>query len=147
MKTLQSLALGCVLAIAASFACAQNISLGDALDKGATLLKKEELEALIPGSRHESRNTSGTSQRTWDHNKDGTLIGQVRGAFANQSPRGNGKWSVSDQGQYCVDISWGSSGQTQEKWCMFVYKMGEDLYAVRSTTERDRNLWPIALKK
>jgi Protein of unknown function (DUF995) len=147
MKTLLSMALGCVMAVSASFVSAQTITLGEALDKGATLLKKDELEAMIPGSRHESRGTSGTTQRTWDHNKDGTLMGQVHGAFSNQSPRGHGKWSVSDKGQYCVDISWGSSGQTQEKWCLFVYKMGDALYAVRSTTERERNLWSIALKK
>ena len=131
-----------IWSIAAAFIClappalAQSATLGEALDKGAKKLEKADLDALMSGSRYEGRSTSGTD-RSWTHAADGRLDAQARGAFANTSPRGTGTWRVSDDGQYCVDIAWGSAGKFPEKWCLHVFQQDGMYYGVRDAANRD----------
>jgi hypothetical protein len=114
------------------------------IDQGAKRVSKAELEALIPGSRHESRGQTG-SYRQWTHYPDGTLMGDLKSGFSASSPRGHGQWSVNNFGQYCVDIKWGQSGA--EKWCRSTFRLGDDYFGVPDSRKTESTPFKFALKK
>src|SRR5579871_6344089 len=100
----------------------------------ATRLNKDELQALVSGSRAEYISGRGTFFG-YEHAADGTLSGYLTnamGARGANSP-GRGTWRITGDGQYCIDSVWGRSQPTDVKWCAPVYKLGSDYFFVYKT--------------
>lgn len=131
---------------AAGVAQAQDMKLGELLDKQAKPLSKAELDALMPGANVYNRGQQ--TERWWDNNPEGKVrAARGAGSFAhNRSFTGEGTWQVNDQGQYCVDLLWGNS-KNSEKWCRFIFKAGDEYYGARSTTDREANAFKLVIKK
>lgn len=101
--------------------------------QGAKRLDKEELQKLIPDSTNTHPSFVSTNTRRFENKADGTLYGTASGAFIRGLGAGTGKWSIDDQARYCVDILWpgpAGSGGGPEKWCVGLWKLGDDIYAV-----------------
>lgn len=147
MKT-NCAALIATLAFALSVGTAQSqdAKLGEILGKQAVKLAKEDVEKLVVGANVYNRGLQ--SERWWDNTPEGKVKG-ARGAGSfqhNRSFTGEGTWLVNDQGQYCVDLLWGSS-KTPEKWCRFLFKVGDDYYGASSAENPDAAAFALKFKK
>ena len=72
----------------------------------------------------------GGSERHWTNEPDGKLralsTNKIRGSpLGTRIAQGDGTWSVSDEGEYCVDIRWRT---TFEKWCSVIFRGEGDTY-------------------
>lgn len=110
-------------------------------------LSRDEVLALVTGSRAESTGRTG-SDRQLDHGKDGRMTGRSYGA--NQRSGGTaaeGTWRVNDNGAYCVDLNWkGATVNVDEKWCGGLWKVGGAYYVVLGSTP-DARAWKHAFVK
>jgi hypothetical protein len=97
-------------------------------EKGAKMLTKADLEALLPGTTYADE---GDKYNLRYANKAGGALdasGTPRfgGGVTNPPWSGAGTWRVSDQGQYCVEYSVMHGGTT--KYCMYLWTLGNDYY-------------------
>jgi hypothetical protein len=71
-------------------------------------LTREQLVALVPNSQLERINQSGGVRR-WSNNADGTAA-IVRlpkpGAKSASVGKASGRWSITEDGKYCLDEEW-----------------------------------------
>jgi hypothetical protein len=116
-------------------AAAQFITTDELNAKNPTKVAKADLEKMIPGATTESTGRQG-GQRSWQNMDGGRLIGRSYGAGQRASgTAAEGKWRISDEGNYCVEIAWtGVTYAGEEKWCAPVVKAGDDLYVVFKTS-------------
>lgn len=136
-----------VLAAAVLSLCASTVVLGqgsgtlrlsDLKAQGATQLSKDELQALLPGAKVESRNAQG-STRFWENSSDGSLVastdnrGGAGSSTAGAKSTAHGSWQLADNGTYCVLLEWRRS---TEQWCRFVFKSGDRYFGVKSTSDQ-----------
>lgn len=113
--------------------------------KGAKMLGKEELEALLPGSVLEDQNDQ--HERRFHNAKDGDLDVNFRPRFgegvSNPAFTLSGKWRVSDQGQYC----WEYRSRTNEyKGCGYIWVAGNDQFLTFGRGEQSKGK-PVKIKK
>ena len=108
---------------------------------GRTTLTREELVQLLPGA-HMSRISAKGNTHLWKNDSGGSFIissdNRDRGAVASTA---SGKWSISDDGRYCVLVEW-KTIETEE-WCRYIVRSGADYYATKSDktgTERVHKL-------
>ena len=109
-------------------------------------LSKEELDQLMPNARVVSY--AGGSTRHWTNGPDGKFVAysDARGRFKQlMAPgTGHGEWKISEKGQYCVSIEW---TMKSEKWCRFMFKVGEKYYGVKSLQKGDATAYEYEIKK
>lgn len=117
-------ALGWVITMAS--VSAAEMTLGEVKAQNAPKLSKDELSALLPGSRFTQWYPN--SYNYWDHNPDGTLVGTFIYRLDRRLdlPR-KGNWSVGANGTYCVDWR-GMTADDVQKFCAFVYKVGDNYF-------------------
>ena len=108
---------------------------------GRTTLTREELVQLLPGANM-SRISAKGNTHIWKNDSGGSFIissdNRDRGAVASTA---SGKWSISDDGRYCVLVEW-KTIETEE-WCRYIVRSGADHYATKSDktgTERVHKL-------
>ena len=106
-------------------------------EKGAKLLTKADLEALLPGSVYDDVGDRFTNSYTND--RDGSLstyhTPRIGGGGTDMPWRASGTWRVSDQGQYCVDYRF---RVTEVKYCMYVWQLGNDYYVTFGRGDQSR---------
>ena len=113
----------------------------------AVLLTKADLDALLPGATNESRAPRTGSARNLTLMQGGRVVGRASGGLNQNTTKAEGKWNVSDEGRYCVEIDWiWGSGSTSEKWCASMYKLGNDYYAV-TRQGADAPAWKQTISK
>ena len=97
-------------------------------EKGAKLLTKADLDALLPGSSFQDE--SDTYQNRYQNKADGSLATshtpRIGGGAQNPAFSAVGSWRASDQGQYCVDFK--TFRGTETKYCMNVWALDKDYY-------------------
>ncbi|MDB6002753.1 MAG: hypothetical protein JWP52_4452 [Rhizobacter sp.] len=107
-------------ALVAGDCVAQEMKTVADLGADAKPLSKTELEELMPGATI-SRRSSGGSDQQWTQDRDGTFFlrsdNKLISSGGGSTTRG--KWSVSDEGRYCVTIPW--KGRETEDWCRVVF--------------------------
>ena len=112
-----------------SVVAAQTVTLADVKAKNAVQLSADELKQLMPGAKVVSLTNAG-STRNWDNNTNGTVAASSdsKGSSGGRArpSSGNGTWSVSDKGTYCVTIQW--SGMRAEEWCRYIFKASGKYY-------------------
>jgi len=87
-------------------------------------MTKEALQAQISG---ETLYTETVGLNTeWTNFSDGRVVGQIHSTSDNRGWYGSGTWHISDDGKYCVDITW--QNYPDAHWCRSVYKVGNRLY-------------------
>ena len=97
----------------------------------AVVLTKADLETLLPGAKDVSVAPRTGSQRDLSLMASGRIVGQATGGQNQGYTKAEGKWNVSDDGKFCVNIAWTwGGGSADEKWCATLYKLGDDYYAV-----------------
>jgi hypothetical protein len=105
----------------------QPIKVGDLFDKGGKKLTKEDLATLVPGATIKG---TAPSSPTWNaeqiYKNDGFLTGTAYRKIGAGTTGISGKWSVSDQGQLCTDITNGYGQRFQR--CDFYYVLGTSYY-------------------
>ncbi len=138
---------GLAIALSAGTAHSQDAKLGEILGKQAQKQTKEDVEKLVVGANVYNRGLQ--SERWWDNAPDGKVKGaRGAGSFShNRSFTGDGTWQVNEQGQYCVDLVWGSTNKTPEKWCRFLFKVGDDYFGAASETNPDSAAFALKFKK
>jgi hypothetical protein len=111
--------LGLVLTIAlATSACSTGPS------ASRVPLSHDELVAVVPNAQMERVGQSGGIRR-WTNNTDGTAtIVRVPkpGAKAGSVGKAAGRWSISDDGKYCLDEAWTLEAGGPIQWCSQMYR-------------------------
>jgi hypothetical protein len=109
-------------------------------------LSKDELKQLMPNAR--IVNHSGQSTRHWTNEENGTFTAygdagnRMRPMQAQVS--GRGEWKINEKGQYCVEIVW---SKIHEKWCNFIFRVGEKYYGVRSMKNENASAAEYEIQK
>lgn len=99
----------------------------------AVKLTPQEVRELVNGAT--VRSVAGEDLlRTWKDAEDGTLQASASGIARPVGGSGKGVWRVADSGAYCVTIEW---GVRTERWCRFIYRLGDQHYGVKSDTNPD----------
>ena len=124
------IAAAVVILGACSVAAAQAPTYADVKAKNGVQLTTADMKQLMPGAKVVSRTQAG-STRTWENKQDGTLNASSDGRGVtggkNAYASGTGTWRVTDEGQYCVNISW---PRNADDWCRYMFKVGDKYYAV-----------------
>jgi len=108
----------------------------DMLASGAKALSAAELKETLTGAELVGPSVMGTYQR-WVLKANGSLEGESRGWISGPAGEGislyhRGKWTVNEQGQFCVEVQISTSGfRDTDKGCEDWYQRGTDFYAVR----------------
>jgi hypothetical protein len=125
---------------------AGDLVLKDIKAQSGIQLSQEELNQLLPNARVVSYIGGGT--RTWTHEAGGkfSAYGDARGGVRQlqTQARGHGEWRVNQNGQYCVAIEW---TKRSEKWCRYIFKVGEKYYGVKSLEDGDAEAVEFEFKK
>lgn len=104
---------------ASAAAMANPIAQGNAPHSGSGRplpLTRDQLIALMPGATMLRTNTAG-ALREWVNVPNGTLTVYWAGGGFAQSHSASGKWSVTDDGRFCLQIDWEDK---PENWCRFL---------------------------
>jgi hypothetical protein len=105
----------------------QPVKVGDLLDKGGKKLTKEDLATLVPGAMFKG---TAPSSPTWNaeqiYKNDGSLSGTAYRKIGAGTTGLSGKWSLSDQGQLCTDVTNGFGQRFQR--CDFFYSLGNSFF-------------------
>lgn len=96
-----------------------------------SLLSKEDLAILLPGSKVTQRTPEGAN-RYWKNSPDGKFVvstdaGDQAGLGMVRSAKGS--WRIGDEGTYCVTMKW---GDTLEQWCRYLFKNGDKYLGLES---------------
>ncbi|SIT40905.1 conserved exported hypothetical protein [Paraburkholderia piptadeniae] len=87
-------------------------------------LTREQLIPLMRGATILRTNTSG-ALRQWVNGADGTLTVYWAGGGFLQSHSASGKWSVTEDGHFCLQIDW---PEMPENWCRFLERTANGAY-------------------
>jgi hypothetical protein len=79
-------------------------------------LTRNQLMELMPGATLLRTNTAG-ALRQWVNGRDGTLTVYWAGGGLLRTHSASGKWSVSDDGHFCLQIDWEDK---PENWCRYL---------------------------
>lgn len=138
----------CLSTLACSTAFAQAAEakvLRDLDATGRTTLTREELMQLLPGANM-SRISAKGNTHIWKNESGGSFIissdNRDRGAVASTAA---GKWSISDDGRYCVLIEW-KTIETEE-WCRYIVRSGDDYYATKSDKTGTERVHKLSIKR
>jgi hypothetical protein len=142
---IRSTTCGVLLFFGTSMASAQQPSnLGDLLDKGGKRLDAAELKALIPGATSKGATIGGRLDMETAFVADGTAAGRFWGGHPEMPPFYRGTWSVSEQGQLCVDFTAAERSIGRMKGCNWWYSFNGDYYIAgsedRSAVVRTRKI-------
>ncbi|MGJ7579199.1 DUF995 domain-containing protein [Variovorax sp. RHLX14] len=100
------------------------IKIQSLIDGGAPRLSSEDAHSLLPvGATIETIAVSTGNTRDWVNAADGTFVATSHGAGGVST--GTGKWRISNDGLYCVEILWKKS---EENWCRAIYRFDEAYY-------------------
>lgn len=112
---------------------------------GRTTLTRDELVQLLP-SANMSRISAKGNTHIWKNDSGGTFIvssdNRDRGSVSSTT---SGKWSISDDGRYCVLIEW--KVVETEEWCRYIVRSGEDYYATKSDKTGTERVHKLSIKK
>lgn len=101
--------------------------------KGAQLLSKDDLMALLSGASLMRQLERGDVHI--NTLKDGSLNAYYQSKMRNVNQiKGYGTWKVNDDGKYCFDIKW-NRGFEDVGGCRSMYKAGEDYYGAGSDAD------------
>ncbi|UCV18088.1 DUF995 domain-containing protein [Ferribacterium limneticum] len=106
---------------------------------GAVKMTRDELLSFLPGTKVTHVSQAG-SERHWTNEPDGSLYANSNNktygsATGSQTAGQAGKWKVSDEGKYCIDIDW---KKVSEKWCFHVLKGEGDIYYLHRVAEKNK---------
>ena len=107
----------------------ESMSVGDVKAKNAKRLSKDELIKLLTG--HDYLSTGPSYQQRWTLDPDGTTKGANTPKVVSvmqQPAGGEAKWSVNDQGEFCLDGKWYFRQVYEVKFCHQVYEFGDGYY-------------------
>jgi len=97
-------------------------------EKGAKMLGKADLEAVLPGATYSDESDRYVLRYANKPNGALDVSGEPRLGGGAQNPPWNavGTWRVSDQGQYCVEFK--TMRGTETKYCMHLWTVGSDYF-------------------
>ena len=128
MNWQQSLLVAISAVLSSNAALAQS-TVGDLLDAGAVKLSKADIMATIVGANVSGPTQAGGINQT-DFKSDGTYTGAYQGspgAGRGQSGGYFGKWTLSDEGKFCLEGSAGPAARANSS-CLFYFRLGDQLY-------------------
>ena len=106
---------------------------------GAVKMTRDELLSFLPGTKV-THFSSGGSERHWTNEPDGNLYATTNNktygsATGSRTTGQAGKWKVSDEGKYCVEIDW---KRASEDWCASVLKGEGDTYYLNKADDKHK---------
>jgi hypothetical protein len=124
--------------------------LGDLDALSPEKLSKAQLEQLLPNAKMTRIAVTG-SNNAWTNELDGTLVASTNnkaglGGGSMVSIRtytAPGKWHISDDGRYCVNIQW--KGIKDEEWCRFVFKTSQGYFASNSDQNKAAKVYKLGI--
>lgn len=124
-------------------ACSHGPTVADLQASGARKIEANELKQLVAGQRTE--NQFFGADRVWTNLADGSLNGTSTGADQRRV-NGSGRWNVTPQGQYCVDIKW-DGASANEAWCCFVFRRGDEFFGAPSDAPQSGHVHRLAIRR
>lgn len=119
------------------------MKLGDILNQGGKLLSADELRTLLTGAK--ARSEAKKTIRDWENNADGKLVASsVSGPPRQFKVQALGNWNIDDNGMYCVHLEWPT---VTEKWCRYVFKLGDKHYLFSSATNKAGYAWEFEFSR
>lgn len=105
----------------------------------AVKMTRDELLSFLPGTKV-THISSGGSERHWTNEPDGSLYATTNNknygsATGSQATGKAGRWKVSDEGKYCVEIDW---KRASEDWCASVLKGVGDAYYLNKVDDKHK---------
>ena len=132
-----------VLVVLASL-CLTSITLAE---EAGVKLSKEGLAAFIPGTKAVYVIKGGSTHR-WTNEPDGRLTASTDAKSINMiggiAHTASGTWHISDDGKYCIDISW---KRYPESWCRYLFRAPDGEYYLTNEDVPDSERRPIDLTK
>lgn len=110
-----------------------SLTLGDMLDKGAIKASRADiLKFQQVGGPPQVLTSPAGGQVNIRYKEDGSFDGTVQ--FGAASSRSTGRWTLDDNGRFCVDeklLDWNK----QVFKCYFMYHLGDQVLVIQSMTE------------
>jgi hypothetical protein len=114
-------------------------------------LTREQLIPLMRGATILRTSTSG-ALRQWVNGPDGTLTVYWAGGGFIQPHSASGKWSVTEDGHFCLQIDW---PEMPENWCRFLERTANGAYQpipdsadATWTPPKDKTEWrPMTIRR
>ena len=114
----------CAISVGMSVAAPAVVKVQSLIDDRAVRLSATDVRSLLAvGTRIELIAATTGNAREWVNSDEGTFVVTSRGAKSLST--GTGKWRISDDGLYCVEILW---KQSEENWCRAVYRHDDAYY-------------------
>ena len=136
-------ALACAAACPVS--AQESATLAGLRAQAATTLSRADLMALMPGAKVMRINEKG-STHIWTNEPGGEMIvsSDNRGS-SGRSTTAQGKWSIGDDGRFCVAIQW-KKGEPEDS-CRFILKTADAYYATSELEPETRKAYKITIEK
>lgn len=125
MKTLRNIAIAAAFVGTAGVAYSQAMTTDELKSKGATVVAKDDLAALLKGANVRYERAQGPRQITL--NADGSFVGsqqRTRGGGRGGS-NVTGNWRIAEDGRWCGTTVVRGHG---EDYCRTVWKLGDKYY-------------------
>ncbi|MBI2294630.1 MAG: hypothetical protein HYU76_00955 [Betaproteobacteria bacterium] len=124
MKTLRNIAIAAAFVGTVGVAYSQAMTTDELKSKGATVVAKDDLAALLKGANVRYERAQGPRQITL--NADGSFVGsqhKTRGGRERSTVTGN--WRITDDSRWCGTTVVKGYG---ENYCRTVWKLGDKYY-------------------
>ena len=134
----------CAFPLAA--AAQSKLTLKDVKQQGGMQVSADEAKTLLPGAKVTSLANNGATRR-WDNAADGKFVATTDNANdigSNRHRTVQGNWHIGDNGAFCVELAW-SAGP--EKWCRFLFRLGDKYYGFNSLTNASGIAYEYAFSK
>jgi hypothetical protein len=144
-RAARSAVLGALVAAAVGAHAQGVMPVGDLASKSPVQLSKDELTALLPGATMQRVNEKGNTHR-WVNEPSGDMFvsSDNRGSFERSSTR-PGRWKLTGDGRYCVDIEW-RRGEIED-WCRFIFKTPDGYYAVKAMEPETQKAYRLSISR
>lgn len=123
MKTLRNIAIAAAFVGTAGVAYSQEMTTDELKSKGATVVAKDDLAALLKGANVRYERAQGPRQITL--NADGSLVGSQYFTGRSKPTTVTGTWRIAEDGRWCGTTVVRGHG---EDYCRTVWKLDDKYY-------------------
>ena len=153
MRTLRFVVLAVSAGALALPAWAQDVlTYAELKAKAPVALTRADLVALMPGAKMSRMNEKG-NRHAWVNELNGEMVvssdnretSGIPGTKPGRASTAPGKWSVADDGRFCMVIQW-KKGESEET-CRFVLKTADGYYAVTELNSDTHKAFKLTISR
>ena len=120
------------------------VMLQDVQAQAPSQLSRDDLLALMSGARMKRINEKG-STHLWTNEPGGEMtVSSDNGGGLAKSSTAKGKWSISEDGRYCLNIQW---KRESEESCRFILKTADGYFAVNALEPGSQKAYKLTITR